>query len=741
MIERSVLKEGQVFLVCGADGNIAEPNHDGQGLYWRDTRFLSRFEVDIAGLDPGLLSSAGEHSFMTNLQLANAAFRTADGRDVAARTISIRRNRFIRGGLHERIGLFNYNPFPVTVAVTVALGSDFRDMFDVRGYASRTSHGRVEEPLIDGRRVILGYTGLDGLERRTIIEFDRDPTRAEITSDEASSGAAVTMGALSGQGDPRTERPVPHAIVRLAFEIRVLPGTFQSITVRVVPTLDRSPIDRSPIDRSPTDRDASPTLDTEFVAIRESYREWERASTSVSTDNELVSAVIDRALHDLRLLCEPFGDGYLPSAGIPWFAVPFGRDSLITALQTLWIQPGIARATLRFLAQYQGRELNDWRDEQPGKILHEVRMGELAALGEVPHAPYYGSVDATPLFVFALGEYARWTGDWALTDELRPNVEAALGWLEVYGDLDGDGYVEYLCRSQRGIRNQGWKDSRDAIVHRDGAVAEPPVALAEVQGYVYGAWLAAAAMFERWGADERGSMLRARAADLRRRFEREWWVEEAGCFAMALDAAKRPVESVSSNPLHCLWTGLLTPASAEAIANRALDDDMLSGWGLRTLGSREAGFNPMSYHRGSVWPHDNSIAVAGFARYGLMNQAVTVANQLFEAALRFPGFRLPELYCGFSRDRRYFSIPAQYPVSCSPQAWAAGAVFLMLQSLLRLAPGDGTLRVDPWLPDGVARLSVRRLRVGNGTVGFDVVPGRDRATVENVREDGVRLVR
>jgi glycogen debranching enzyme len=456
--------------------------------------------------------------------------------------------------------------------------------------------------------------------------------------------------------------------------------------------------------------------------MRESYKEWEESCTEITTDDEIVNAVLKRSLHDLRLLSDQVEGGYLPSAGIPWFSVPFGRDSLITALQTLALQPDIARATLLFLAEHQGQEVNDWRDEQPGKILHEIRLGELAALGDVPHTPYYGSVDATPLWVMTLGEYVRWTGDRALATKLRPNLEAALAWIETYGDFDGDGFVEYLCRSSRGIRNQGWKDSADSATHRDGRPAEPPVALAEVQGYVYAAWTAAATLYDLW--DEPGSAERYRslAAGLRRRFQRVWWSEVDQFFAMALDGDKNPVSTVSSNPGHCLWAGMLDDDPARAVATRLVREDMLCGWGVRTLSSLEPSFNPMSYHNGSVWPHDNSILVSGLKRYRLDASALLVAEELLDAAVRFPLYRLPELYCGFARDRRYYSMPAQYPVSCSPQAWAAGSIFLVVQALLGLEPdacGDRvTLR--PTLPRVVNWLKVKRMRIGEHRVDFEV---------------------
>jgi len=719
MIERTVLKEGQMFLVSETNGDIAAHNVDGQGLYWRDTRFLSLYELSLEGGRPQLLSATGERSFMTNLQFANAAFRTSDERDVPARSISIRRNRFLHGGLHERLGLFNYNRFPVRVRVSLSFGSDYRDMFDVRGYARRSKHGSIDRPRRVGRAVIMGYAGLDGVRRATTVEFDQEPTGVEVHEPETvpESTLAILPG-ISGAGDPRAETPIRPPTATVVFDLEILPARYSALTFRVVPSIGEG---------VPAEVE-DPSLDAGFLLMRESYDQWEGSCADLATDHEIFNAVLRRSLHDLRLLSDQDSTGYIPSAGIPWFSVPFGRDSLITSLETLCLQPEITRATLHFLAAHQGARVDDWRDEQPGKILHEIRLGEMATLGQVPHTPYFGSVDSTPLFLITLGQYLCWTGDWKLGRELRPNVVAALRWIDEYGDVDGDGYVEYVCRSPNGILNQGWKDSRDAILHRDGRPAEAPIALAEVQGYVYGAKIAMAEYFDKLGEPSRAEALRGQASDLRRRFIREWWLDSEQCFAMAFDGQKNPIPSVSSNPGHCLWSGLLDEEYADRQASRLMADDMLCGWGIRSLSSLEPTFNPMSYHNGSVWPHDNSIIIAGLKRYGMDERAMRVADELVDAAVRFPQYRLPELYCGFARDRRYFSMPAQYPVSCSPQAWAAGSIFLLVQTILGLqADADaGTLSLRPTLLGRINQATIRSLRVGEHRVNLEVVQeGRD----------------
>jgi glycogen debranching enzyme len=733
VMDRTVLKENQIFLVSDEQGDIASHNSDGHGLYWRDTRFLSLYELTIDGMRPTLLSSAGEHNFMNNFQFANPAFTTDDGVLVPARSISIRRNRFIQEGLHERIGFFNYNRFPLKLEVRLSVGSDFRDMFDVRGYTRRRTHGTIDTPEAQPDGIVLRYLGLDGVRRSTELRFEPHPKQIELVDvDVKERIQSRELPGLSGHGDPRTDFDVTPPSAAIKFEISLPPKQHRSITIHAVPNVEGTRSDQARPRQS---------LDGQFVLIRDSYRQWDAESAELETDNEILNAVIRRAQHDLRLLTELLPSGYVPSAGIPWFSVPFGRDSLITSIQTLCLNPAIAYGTLRFLAAHQGTKRDDWRDEEPGKILHEVRLGEVAALNQVPHTAYYGSVDSTPLFLITVGELLAWTDDLSFMQELRPNVEAALGWIEHYGDLDGDGYVEYASRSPEGIRNQGWKDSREAVAYRDGRAVEPPIALAEVQGYVYGARMQMARYFDRLGETDRAEQQRQRAAELKLRFNRDFWVESERYCALALDPEKHQVPAVSSNPGHCLWTGLFDDDRAVAVAERLLDDDLNCGWGIRTLSSREPMFNPMSYHNGSVWPHDNALIAAGLKKHGFDAEVARIAGEVLEAAQRFPHYRLPELYCGFTRDRRYFSTPAQYPVSCSPQAWAAGSVFLLLQTLLGLRVDAQNLRLGlrPGLPEWVNRIAVKRLMVSGRRVDFEVWRQGNRMRVEISDSGGLEV--
>src|SRR6476659_867577 len=444
---------------------------------------------------------------------------------------------------------------------------------------------------------------------------------------------------------------------------------------------------------------------------------WREQATKVHTSSLLLGRVMDSSLSDLRMLrCTLDGGASYFAAGVPWFVALFGRDSIITALQTLAYDLSIAEHTIRLLAKYQGKELNPWREEEPGKILHELRVGAMANLGEIPHTPYYGTVDATPLWLVLVGKHAAWSGDTRLFDELRPQIDAALNWIEQYGDTDGDGYVKYDCEIEKGLANQGWKDSVDGIVNADGSLAEPPIALVEVQGYVYQAKIEMAALFRRVGEEQRASALEEQAERLRGRFDRDFWVDD-GYYALALQQGNRQAAVLSSNTGHALWSGIALPERAGKIAERLLSDEMFNGWGVRTLTSAALRYNPLGYHLGTVWPHDNSLIAAGFKRYGLEQEALKIMSGLIEAAVHFQSYRLPELFGGFAQQD--YGIPVSYPVACQPQAWSAGAVPYLLTAVLGLeADGfESKLRiVRPMLPENVNEVEVHGLRVGQGSV-------------------------
>ncbi len=671
------VKEGDVFLYSDREGNLDHGGTYGLGLYASDTRFLSHFRMTVGGRDPVLLSSSAERGYMGHVDLTNPDLYEGDRVSVPQQTLNIRRVRVIDGRLFERVRVKNYNPFAVAVDLAFTFGSDFADIFEVRGMLA-PEHPGIEPPVLEADRVVLARVGRDGVRRETRISFGSKPD------------------------DLRVEGSMVHATFRLTL------GPYQTrlVSMEVDPVIG----DRVPPPAS---------FDAAVHRLRRSYEEWERACARVVTDNELFNELLDRSLRDLRALAAPTDGGEVIEAGIPWYATVFGRDSLITSHQILSLNPRPARETLRFLAAHQGTRLDDWRDEQPGKILHEVRRGELAGAGIVPHTPYYGSVDATPWFLILLAQYVRWTADLAFAEELLPAAEAALRWIDEYGDLDGDGFVEYVCRSPGGIRNQGWKDSGDAVVHADGRLAEPPIALVEVQGYVYLAKERMADVFETLGQPARARELLAQAEELRRRFNEAFWMEDERYFAMALDADKRQVRTVTSNPGHALYCGIVDEDKASALAKRLLAPDMFSGWGVRTMSKSAVAYNPMSYHNGSVWPHDNALIAAGLKRYGFVRATNRVATALFDAAVAADYMRLPELFCGFTR--RTPNRPVSYPIACSPQAWAAGSPFLLLQAMLGISAraNRNLLTVnEPQLPTWLNTVEVRDLAVGSSRISL-----------------------
>jgi glycogen debranching enzyme len=672
------VKEGDTFLYTDLEGNLDHGTDYGLGLYARDTRFLSYFRMGINGRDPVLLSSTSERGYMSHVDLTNPDLYEGDRLVVPQQTLNIRRVRAIAGRLFERVRVKNYNPFTVSIEVTFGFGADFADIFEVRGMV-RDHPVEPSSPAVVEGAIEFAHDGRDGLRRTTRIAFDTPPDRIDVDGARATAGFRVHLG---------------------PYQTRLL-----SMTVE--PRLDGA------------DTRSAPDFEHAVHDLRRSYEEWERGSTQIVTDNELFNQLLDRSIRDLRALYTRVGDHGVLAAGIPWYVTVFGRDSLITAHQLLAINPGVAREALEVLAERQGTEVDDWRDEQPGKILHEIRDGELARAGIVPHTPYYGSVDATPWFLIDYAQHLRWTGDVAFARRLLPAAEAALSWIDRHGDLDGDGFVEYLSRSPRGIRNQGWKDSHDAIVHADGRLAEPPIALSEVQGYVYLAKQRMADVYRALDRPEEALRLEEEADLLKARFNEAFWMEDEGYFAAALDADKRQVRTVMSNPGHGLYCGIVDTERAAPVAKRLLAPDMFSGWGVRTMSKSAAAYNPMSYHNGSVWPHDNALIAAGLKRYGFVRSTNRVATALFDAAISADYLRLPELFCGFTR--RTPNRPVSYPIACSPQAWAAGSPFLMLQAILGISARAHHNLVTinlPHLPTWLNTVEVRNLAVGDSRISL-----------------------
>jgi glycogen debranching enzyme len=460
-------------------------------------------------------------------------------------------------------------------------------------------------------------------------------------------------------------------------------------------------------------------FDSALAGRRSKIEESQTAWARLSSGNDLFDSLLTRSQADLTSLISHTADVTFMMAGIPWFATLFGRDSIITTLSVLPFNPAVAEHTLRALAKMQGSRIDETREEQPGKIVHEIRAGEMAATGEVPFGRYYGSIDSTPLFLWLLGRCVATTGNLAFAEELWPNAERALEWIERWGDRDGDGYVEYINKTPRGLANQGWKDSFDAISHANGELASPPIALAEVQGYVYAAYVSIADVATRLGHSEVASRLSERAAALKKKFSRDFWLEPERTVALALDGEKQPCRVMASNAAHCLATGLLDADQAAALSQRLLGDEMFSGWGIRTLSTNERRYNPMSYHNGSVWPHDNAIAAMGLAQYGNRAGALRILEGLFDAAVHLETASLPELFCGFPREPRLGPVP--YPVACYPQAWSAASVFMILQALLGLEVMGFERRVSinsPTIPPWLEWLRIEDLKVGDSSVSL-----------------------
>ena len=674
--ELLALKAGAMFVCTRPDGDIHAARASGEGLYARDTRHLSELRLTLGELPPVMLSSVMQSGHHAVINATNPILRTKE-LEVSQETINVRRTVLIADRLYYQVGVRSFGPGTVHTTVELVLGADFADGFEVRGVA-RPTGGRALAPVLDGAGVRFSFAGADGERRHTRVELSPAPARVETDEQRA----------------------------QVSWDVKLVPGEAVTFLVTVDPGYADGERESWGIDHA-------------RLRLERDNREWERACTRITTDNELFGRFIEASSRDLHALMMPAPGGALPAAGIPWYVAPFGRDSLLAACESLMINPEVARGTLLALAELQAQSDEPWRDAEPGKILHELRTGELARTGHVPHTPYYGTVDATPLFLMIAGGYYRWTLDVDTLARLRPALDAALAWLDESGDRDGDGFIEYQRRSPAGLLHQGWKDSHDSVVHADGSLADGPIALVEAQGYVYEAKLRIAEVYETLGEPDRARELRAQAEELRVAFNEAFWDPEEGFFAMALDGRKQQVRSVTSNPAHCLYCGIIDDDKAALVAERLMAPEMFSGWGIRTLSSSSRAYNPMSYQNGSVWPHDNAIAAAGLKRYGFHVATARIASGLFEVAAGARDFRLPELFCGFHRDESPAIV--SYPVACIPQAWAAAAPFMLVQAMMGVsahAPSN-TLTVDrPMLPDWLGSLELRDVRIGRSRVSL-----------------------
>src|SRR6184192_69255 len=673
--EALVIKNGNLFFLSESDGTVPLAPGHGFGLYYHDCRFLNGYELKISGRKPELLVRNADRGFMATLGLSNPDV-DVNGQRLLKHSVEVRWERVASAedlALVDTLLLQNLTSDRISFSLEFQFQAAFEDIFVIRGLF-QGRHGTRHSPVWENSALFFRYAGADEIERETAIHFS----------------------------------PLPEGMLPKGANYRVELAPRESQQLRV--SLAVSACEQQK-------RAAHRPAEIKLKESRELRQGWPEQNTQIQTNSLLLSRVMDRSLNDLRMLRCTLDEGasYF-AAGVPWFVALFGRDSIITALQTLAYDLGIAEHTIRLLAKYQGKELNPWREEEPGKILHELRVGEMAHLGEIPHTPYYGTVDATPLWPVLVGRHATWSGETRLFKELRPQIEAALNWIEQYGAADGDGYVKYACKIEKGLVNQGWKDSGDGIVNADGSLAEPPIALVEVQGYVYQAKIEMASLFRRVGEEQRAPALEEQAERLRKRFDRDFWVDD-GYYALALQQGNRQAAVLSSNAGHALWSGIAQPERAAKIAECLLSHEMFNGWGVRTLTNAAVRYNPLGYHLGTVWPHDNSLIAAGFKRYGLDHEALRIMSGLIEAAVHFQSYRLPELFGGFAQQD--YGIPVSYPVACQPQAWSAGAFPYLLTTVLGLE-GDGfesKLRVvRPMLPENVNQVEVHGLRVGQGSV-------------------------
>ncbi|MBS0273153.1 MAG: amylo-alpha-1,6-glucosidase [Proteobacteria bacterium] len=665
------LKHGDTFALFDQLGDVTDPGLTPGGIFHNDMRYLSELELLLFDQRPLLLSSAiDEDNVVLTVDLSNPDIYREGAVILPRETLHIRRSRFIwRDTCYERIAVRNFNTQRQQCLMEIRTGTDFADIFEVRG-AQRPRRGTIRTERPDGASIHYNYDGLDDVKRSMCIRFDPAPEKLE-------DGAAY-------------------------YDFELAPDESVSIVLTMYCGSSKS---------MPDDPFSIP-----YRAARREARKAHEGGVVVESTHRLVAGLFKRAKSDLQMLTTITPQGPYPCAGTPWFSTPFGRDGLITALLTLWASPILAKGVLGFLAANQATEDNPEADAQPGKILHEIRHSEMTVLKEVPFGKYYGSADSTPLFVLLAAHYYERTGDLGTMRALWPNIEAALGWIDKYGDRDNDGFVEYFREGKDGLVNQGWKDSSDSIMHADGSLAQGPIALCEVQGYVYAAKRGIADVARQLGDKARGERLKAEAESLRKNFEDKFWCEELGTYALALDGGKKPCRVRSSNAGQVLMSEIASRERAHRVAQNLLTPEMFSGWGIRTLSMDAPRYNPISYHDGSIWPHDNAIIALGLGRYGFRREASLLFRGMFDAACHLDLMRLPELFCGFPRRR--LGAPTLYPVACMPQAWASAAPYAFLEACLGLHCDYDRREVhfrNPHLPAFVEELRIRNLAIAGVT--------------------------
>lgn len=687
-----VLKYGKCFAVFNRYGDIEPLGLGEHGVFFQGSRHVSELVLSVWDSRPLLLSSTVKSdNFVFTADLANVDVSEDGEVSIPRGTVHIVRSRFLwQEIVYEEISMVNYGLKTLDIPFRVAMGADFADIFEVRG-TRRDRRGRRLDDEFTDRSVLMRYEGLDGVLRQTRVECDPAPVR--LASSE------------------------------LHFEIALAPR--QAARVHLS------------IDCNPNPHRISLGYERAMAGAETELKAGSANLCEISSSNDRLTRWVRRSSADVAMMTMGNPETNYPYAGVPWFSTVFGRDGVIVALEMLWVAPWMAKGVLQFLASTQATEINLESEAQPGKILHETRRGEMANLGEVPFGKYYGSIDSTPLFVMLAGAYLERTGDLSLLSHLRPHLELALEWIDRYGDIDGDGFIEYQRHGNKGLIQQGWKDSNDSVFHTDGQLAEPPIALCEVQGYVYAAKLAAAEIFGHLGEQRKQAALEDQAAELQHRFEEAFWCDEISTYALALDGKKRACRVRTSNPGHCLFTGIASEEHARRVAHTLLSSDFFSGWGVRTVGRHECRYNPLSYHNGSVWPHDNALIAAGMARYGHRDFAGRILMGLLDLSSAVELHRLPELICGV--DRRAGQGPTLYPVACSPQSWAAAAVFLLLRSCLGITVSPQNKRVifdRPYLPEGIPQLWMRGLQVGENRISLFLERDRGSVRIEVIESHG-----
>jgi glycogen debranching enzyme len=704
LVERPLrsLKYGEAFAVLDSYGDIGwYPGADG--LYFQDTRYLSRLALTVEDERPMMLSSAMQDdngALSVDLTTPDIRLDAGDETAIPRELIALERTKFLfKGTCYDRIGLRNYDTRRRKLRIGVTFDADFRDLFEVRG-SDRVNRGKRTVERRSDTEVQFRYAGLDDIVRTTSVHLGPkphvlEPGKAEFLV-ELAPGAHTSL------------------FIRIAFEshraFTKAPGP-EKAGEAAAAALSRAA--GSLADRPDRSLSEGRIFARAYRDNRRDLRQLTAGITTIISSNDQFNEGLCRATADLYMLATRTQEGVYPFAGIPWYSTVFGRDGIITAMMALWIDPNFGKGVLRFLAATQAKEVDPAADAQPGKVLHETRRGEMAMLGEVPFRHYYGTIDGTPLFVMLAAQYHEVTGDLDTIRSIWPQLKLALAWIDQYGDRDGDGFVEYARETEQGLANQGWKDSHDSIFHSDGAMAKGPIALCEVQGYVFAAKQGAAKLARLLGEDDLATSLTADAEKIQRKFDEAFWCEEIGTYALALDGAKRPCAVRSSNTGHALFTGIALPERAAQVAAQLLSNDGFNGWGIRTVAKGEARYNPMSYHNGSIWPHDNAICAMGLARYGLKDEAARVFEGMFDTSLYYDQKRLPELFCGFMRRRQRG--PVSYPVACSPQAWAAAAPFAFLAASLGLELDHARNRIrfrNPVLPKFLEAVELYNLKLG-----------------------------